>query len=331
MSPQEGNKTGITAAEESTDDRQYQALLLQGGGDAASDHLLRHTRSNSNHSPAPSTKKQDQHHGGHRSPKLIFFRIGPLRFGIHGVAGILGTVFVSYALFLSHFGQQISFWLSGAVVISTLTSAIGSYNLLYQVPTTSHISSWIFPPHREAFKRTISIIGYLNLRLIHHWQWWDVSLFGGGRESIIFPLLLFIYTNHHFFPTHADYSNGNTWVFVLPMFLGFNADAIRQFPTLNLNNITGGRNGYLPLLNGSSTTRDGQPLISEFVNNLNWDAVHNWNQYRVNETYLLLTLLCALQIAFMFTVAFRGRMSIKSCYWIAAIEVGLLCVRLFYV
>jgi|AntRauTorckE5430_2_1112549.scaffolds.fasta_scaffold05050_2 hypothetical protein len=330
MSPQEGNKRGTTVAEESTDDRQYQALL-QGGGDAASDHLLHHTRSTSNHSPAPSTKKQNQHHGGHRSPKLIFFRIGPLRFGIHGVAGILGTVFVSYALFLSHFGHQISFWLSGAVVISTLTSAIGSYNLLYQVPTTSHISSWIFPPHREAFKRTISIIGYLNLRLIHHWQWWDVSLLGGGRESIIFPLLLFIYTNHHFFPTHADYSNGNTWVFVLPMFLGFNADAIRQFPTLNLNNITGGRNGYLPLLNGSSKTCEGQSLISEFVNNLNWDAVHNWNQYRVNETYLLLTLLCALQIAFMFTVAFRGRMSIKSCYWIAAIEVGLLCIRLFYV
>jgi len=119
---------------------------------------------------------------------------------------------------------------------------------------------------------------------------------------MIFPFLLFLYTNYHFLPRHADYFNGNTWVFVIPMFLGFNIDTFMQFPEFDMKTIT---------------------------TNPNWDGAHNWNQNRVNETYLLLTLLCALQIAFMFTVAFRGRMSIKYCYWIAAIEVGLLCMRLF--
>ena len=235
---------------------------------------------------------------------VVFFRIGALRFGVHGVFGIISTIAVLYSLFKSYLGEAIPFWIALSIVITSTVNSVGSYPLLPQVPNSSRIASWIIPPHREAFKRTIAIVGYLNIRLVHEWQWVL------GRESLIFPTLLFLYTNYHFFPRHSDYFNGNTWVFVLPMFLGFNVDTFMQFPSIGLRNAIYAR--------------------SIFMIDLNWDDVHNWNQYRVDETYLLLTLLCALQIAFMFTVAFRGRMSIRACYWIAAAQVGLLCVRLFH-
>lgn len=231
-----------------------------------------------------------------KNDRMILFRIGPLRFGFHGISGILSIIVVSFALFNSFVGEPIPFWLALSVLMTTLPSSFGSYGLLSQVPKTSKIASWILPPHKEAFERTIAIVGYLNIRLVHEWQWIL------GNESLLFPILLFIYTNYHFFPRKFDYSNGNTWVFVIPMFVGFSTDTFMQFPknkTLTFNN-------------------DG-----------NWNDVNEWNQNRVNETYLLLTLFCALQIAFMFTLAFRGLMSIHICYWIAAAQVGLLCIRLY--
>jgi len=242
--------------------------------------------------------------------RYIFFRIGPFRFGVHGVAGIVGLVAVSYGLYLSNNLQNLPSWLTLSIVVSTLSNAVRSYGLLSQVPTTSHISSWIFPPHRQAFKRSIAIVCYLNLRLVHQWEWiWKC-------ESVIFPLILLCYTNYHFFPLQPDFANGNTWVFVMPMFIAFNIDTFHQFPALNITKAFDGDNVFSSIMK--------LPKIDIFE----WERVHKWNDDRINEAYLLLTMLCTLQAAFMFTVAFRGRMSIKSCYWIAALEVGLLCLPL---
>lgn len=258
--------------------------------------------------PYSSTIKVQVHGSDDHSSKrgaIVFFRIGALRFGVHGVVGIISVIQVSYALFSSYMGHAIPSWLALSAVSSCIINSVGSYELLNQVPTTSKIASWIFPPHREAFKRTIAITGYLNIRLLHEWQWFL------GRESILFPLILFMYTNYHFFPFNSDYSNGNTWVFVLPMFLGFNIDTFKQFPVMDFKALS-------------------VESLKSSLTNARWHHVHEWNTERVDETYLLLTLLCALQIAFMFTVAFRGRMSIQRCYWIAAAEVTLLCIRLVH-
>lgn len=273
------------------------------------------------------------------SSPLVFFRVGPFRFGIHGVAGLLSFIFVTYGLILSKQKQQLN-GISIVIVISTLISSIGSYSLLSQVPNTSHISSWIIPPHREAFKRTIAIIVYLNLRLVHLWQWNFQGMSINGNDaniilhdrSLIFPVLLLVYTNYNFFPLHLDYTNGNTWVFVVPMFLAINIDAIYQFPS-----IVSSKDEVLTLWRQCNNDEMNNSIVNkmyvlhEFIaQHSDWNHVHDWNQNKVNETYLLLTLFCALQIAFMFTIAFRGKMSIKSCYWIAAIEVALLCIRLIH-
>lgn len=283
--------------------------------DSESDHQHQYPYQHSSSTHKTETQKQ----------RLIFFRIGPLRFGVHGIAGILGTIFVSFALVLSHYNQSISTWLSIAVVVSTLISSLGSYGLLSQVPKQSHIASWIFPPHREAFKRTIAIVGYLNLRLVHEWQW-KVPFFH-NNESIVFPILLLLYTNYNFFPFHFDYKNGNTWVFVIPMFVAFNIESMHQFPRCDSFGDT--LSNILTRKNDNSFDEDIDLFSSLVSSSMNWDEVHDWNQNKVDETYLLLTLFCALQIAFMFTLAFRGLMSIRYCYWIAAIQVGLLCIRLF--
>lgn len=261
---------------------------------------------------SPHVNASLHHTYGRKNPqkRIIFFRIGPLRFGIHGVAGMLSLILTSISLYYSYYEiQAISLPLGSAVVSTSLLASIGSYGLLQQVPTSSKITSWIIPPHKEAFKRTIAIIGYLNIRLIHQWQWFDM-IFGieKVKQSIFVPILLLVYTMYHFFPLGASLSNGNTWVFVLPMFLGFSFDCWQQFPTFPFFSV--------------------DKLVDTNSYHMSWERVHAWNDLQVNETYLLLTLWCALQIAFMFTVAFRGLMNIRYCYWIAAVQVGLLCVRL---
>ena len=260
------------------------------------DNPARENHHGSSHDENTSAKQTN-------NKRLIFFRIGPLRFGVHGIVGIASTFVVSFALYKSYMNESIPFWSAFATVLTSTINSVGSYDLLHQVPNTSKIASWIFPPHKDAFKRTIAIVGYLNIRLVHEWQWIL------GKESLLFPVLLFLYTNYHFFPRNPDWFNGNTWVFVFPMFLGFGTETLMQFPSIEWHKSV-----------------DGALASLDF----NWDAVHKWNKDRVDETYLLLTLLCALQIAFMFTIAFRGRMSIKICYWLAALEVGFLCIRLIH-
>lgn len=273
--------------------------------------------------------------------RFIFFRIGPLRFGFHGLMGILSIILTLTALFLSKKNNSILLanqhpLLTLSIVLSTLSVAVGSYGMMNQVPISSHITSFkilnmsVVPPHRDAFQRTIAIVGYLNLRLCQTWNWWgffgqdhgpacsssvfkstsDISMgglllhiveWGSCCQPLLFAFVLAGYTNYHFFPLQADYWNGNTFVFVLPMWIGFSVDAFHQFPTWSYD---------------------------KFVV-LDWDRVRHWNESRVNETYLLWTLVNALQIAFMFTVAFRGKLSIQTCYWVAAVQVGCLFTGLF--
>ena len=68
------------------------------------------------------------------------------------------------------------------------------------------------------------------------------------------------------------------------------------------------------------------------VTDAKWHVVHSWSQNRVDKTYLLLTLFCTLQTnKFMFTITFRGLMSIQVYYWwVAAAQVVLLCIRLLF-
>jgi hypothetical protein len=95
-----------------------------------------------------------------------------------------------------------------------------------------------------------------------------------------------------FVPREVDWFNGNTYVFVLPMAIGLTVDALFQLP------------------------------ICLCINN------HCWNEEVIAQIDLLWVLLSGLVVAFAFTLAFRGVVGIKSCYWGAAIVVHGIVVHL---
>lgn len=242
--------------------------------------------------------------------RITLFNIGSLRFDLHhGVLGILSTILVSYALLLDTLFGTLPFWLSLSIIGSTSSLAMGSYSLLHQVPISTEIMWFIIPPHQEAFKRTISIIGYLNLRLAHQLEYLDfptnilIRLINNDlahkMSRLIFPMILLPYNLKHFLPLKCDLRNGNTWIFIIPMCTFVNIDLYLQFP--------------------SSWSNEADA----------WTRADHWNKYVANIPYLLLTLWCTLFIAFMFTVAFRGHLRMRYCYWTAAGIFGMLCVRLF--
>jgi hypothetical protein len=326
-------------------------------------HSSSSTSSSKKHGHCKQQNQGSNYKKKSRGTPPFLFRIGALRFGLHGIAGLLSTIAVTMGLIWKischtsqdndhHFATKpIPFSLAFTIASSSLiASLVGSRGLLSQVPTTSHISSWIFPPHREAFKRTISIIVYLNLRLAHEWKWrisFCGAAAGGGDDCILFPMLLSFYTIYSFSPFKSSLSNGNTWVFVIPMFVGFCIDSWKQFPAITTMSDSTCFFDHQDSNESGRESAGGDVIVTklrhcdifDFFNKISnqsaghdfsfdWTEVHRWNTEKVNETFLLLTLLCALEIAFMFTLAFRGMLSIQTCYWSAAIQVALLFVSL---
>jgi len=326
------------------------------------------------------------------SNNKFLFKIGPLRFDVHGTTGIVSSGLLLYALFLVVYHQyqqqpkqcymsddnncydeqqqkeaslfKLPIWLGLSIVVSSLMCSIGSYPLLPQAPMSTPILPWIIPPHREAFRRTIAITGYLNIRLLQQMGGWDLlsslldkclqlydntSQLDTTTSRLVFAIGIFFYAQWFFFPRKWDLKNGNTWTFVLPMWLGFTSEALHQFPSSCSIMKNTPPEEVLPMLNNTTISQASLKLLERFlfytnndtelVINTNdnfvakttceWEKVDIWNATIVNVPYLLLTLYCSLTIAFFFTLSFRGIMNIYFCYWFAVIVVGALSVRLY--
>ena len=89
--------------------------------------------------------------------------------------------------------------------------------------------------------------------------------------------------------------NGNTYVFVLPMALGLSVDALFQLPSF-------------------------QCIVG--------DDGACWNVDVITQLDLLCVLLVGLVIAFSFTLAFRGMLDIRRCYWGSAVVVYVIVAYL---
>ena len=257
--------------------------------------------------------------------------LGKLRFGLHR-HGISGLVSLGLLIGCLVFPDLPRFFLL-AVIVATSFTALSSRNLLSQVPRSTRISSWIIPPHKEAFKRTISVVLYLNIRLA-----WSlaksVSVFGstpGGDKSfahgwadLVFAVVLAAFHTRYFFPYGADFANGNTYIFMVPMWIGLGIDAVKQFPSLSP---AAGEVAATSVLISLAAFREA--LVDPSTVSLTWAGVSDWNERVINEQYLLVTLLCTMQVAFLFTLAFRGFVNIHTCYWTAAGVVAALATRVF--
>jgi hypothetical protein len=165
-----------------------------------------------------------------------------------------------------------------AIIVANETLAIHSYTLLNQVPLSTRIIPGFMAPHREAFKRTIAMMHYTNLRLI------------GNRYSQPSPIykILIAIVWWQFLPLNSDWSNGNTWVFVVPIFVGVSLDILQSM------------------------------LLKDFCGH---------DQDLVSWRWLLGVHLSAMIMAFGFTMAFRNIIIIQQIYFGAAFFVALLiCV-----
>ena len=108
----------------------------------------------------------------------------------------------------------------------------------------------------------------------------DTSNWIWGISVLCYAIIKFVPSPHG-----MDLTNGNTWVFVIPMAAGLIVDALFQLPMLQCK-----------------------------------DSLC-WNEDVITQLDLLWVLLSGLIVAFVFTLAFRGVLGIRNCYWGAALVV----------
>ena len=88
----------------------------------------------------------------------------------HGVLGTASILAASLAVAFPETKGLFAF-----VIASTTPLAVGSLNLLGQAPQFTVIARGIVAPHRLAYKRTITVVLYLNLRLLWAAGWWPLG------------------------------------------------------------------------------------------------------------------------------------------------------------
>ena len=148
-------------------------------------------------------------------------RIGRLNFGTrpwsHGLLGCMSFCITALSLLLPHR------WLKVASIFFTTPLAFGSIPLLGHAPKFTPIARGIVAPHREAYKRTISVILYINVRLLFALNFWPLSSTLYGATVAVWAACLF---------PRGAYHNGNTFIFAMPIFLGIGWDAHWQLRCL---------------------------------------------------------------------------------------------------
>ena len=219
----------------------------------------------------------------------------------HGFVGLSALLLVSAAIFATYWSQRSSRLrdvrdvLSMLGCIASIATSHTGMQIIDQAPRQTVVMSrpfQVIPPHRDAFLRTSYSIFYLCMRIA-----WNItsSYSLHGKQSWIWSLVLLHYALSKFIPSKTiDWTNGNTWIFIVPMALGLSVDALMQLPAIQCTQF------------GTSC----------------------WNDDIVTQRNLLWILLSGLVIAFVFTVAFRGVMSVKRCYWGAALVVWLIVIHL---
>jgi len=208
----------------------------------------------------------------------------------HGVSGLVSTLLVCIAIGSYHL-NIIPKATSIVAAIASIVTASSGMSIVDQAPKQTIVMERPFkviPPHRDAFKRTAASIYYLCARLC--WNTVSTSTITGGNDDAsnwIWGICALSYAITKFVPSprDVDLKNGNTWVFVIPMAAGLTVDALFQLPLCKCNDSK------------------------------------CWNDDVITQIDLLWVLLSGLVVAFVFTLAFRGVLGIRSCYWGAALVV----------
>ena len=161
-------------------------------------------------------------------PRYVAFRFGKLLFGFHGLLGITCLVLTSTAI--HH--PSLLWTLVLPSQICNLMLVNDAYSLLNQVPTSTQIFPGVVAPHKEAFQRTIWVMQYLIARIstkIFHESLRN-SISTDGNYISILESIVILWRYYPLIPQlNIDWWNGNTWIFVIPIFIGVSGDIYVYF------------------------------------------------------------------------------------------------------
>ena len=220
----------------------------------------------------------------------------------HGISGTYSTILTCFAI-AAHQMLPTNYTILTSIIsilaaIMSISTASSGMSMVEKAPKQTVVMQYpikVVPPHRDAFRRTAYSIYYLSARICRNAMKMYASLFGnvlfvGGSLQNAFDWLFgcisVAYAMNYFLPrAKVDWTNGNTFVFVVPMAIGLSCDALFQLPILQC--------------------RD------ELC----------WNVDVVDHLDLLCVLMSGLVVAFAFTLAFHGVLGIRKCYWVSALVV----------
>jgi hypothetical protein len=146
--------------------------------------------------------------------------------------GIATVVLTIGAILWPHF--VLLFLLPSQICVLLLVSHATTGALLQQVPHSTQIFPGVVAPHREAFLRTAWMMQYLAARIIIKCVPQSNNVFTAAQydyfDAILAPIIL-AWRGYPLVPKFysTNWCNGNTWIFVVPMFVGVCADAYQQY------------------------------------------------------------------------------------------------------
>ena len=161
-------------------------------------------------------------------PRYVAFRFGKLLFGFHGLLGITCLVLTSTAI--HH--PSLLWTLVLPSQICNLMLVNDAYSLLSQVPTSTQIFPGVVAPHKEAFQRTIWVMQYLIARICTKFFHESLrhSISTDGNYISILESIVILWRYYPLIPQlNIDWWNGNTWIFVIPIFIGVSGDIYVYF------------------------------------------------------------------------------------------------------
>jgi len=156
---------------------------------------------------APPSTQQPQ-------KSVVFFHMGRMKFGFHGVFGILASLATWWAM---QDESKLSIFTS--CFFSSLVSYWASTMMHMVPPDTKIYGSKVVAPHVDAFTMTVYLVYYINVRCLRPFL---------PSEIIYKGLLVLAYWP--FVPKKRwDFTNLNTWIFGIPRLLGVTYDFGKAF------------------------------------------------------------------------------------------------------
>ena len=163
-------------------------------------------------------------------PRYLAFRCGKLIFGFHGLLGMTCLMMTTMAIY----HPSLLWVLVYPSQICNLILIHHASTLLNQVPTSTQIFPGVVAPHKEAFQRTIWVMQYLIVRVVT--KVCQEQIQNNNYRPIAdhyFAVLQSIVIVWRYYPLipniHTDWWNGNTWIFVIPIFIGVSGDLYVYF------------------------------------------------------------------------------------------------------